>query len=242
VINVGAPMSQARPSGLSAPAAVALLTVAVAAGMHFAFRLERAGAPSFWGLAIGPTLAVALVAAVWARGQGELGVWLRPVWGDFTRGVVGAALLFGVSYYVAHAWAGTPRESWLARLYLQCGDPASLRERTLLALAAVVTAAASEEIVWRGLVPSLLEPWIGARWAYPAAALPYAAATLPTLWALRDPEAGLNPLLPLAAIGGGLVWGEMARRFHGRLMPSIIAHTFFAWLVLMTFRLWGPSV
>ena len=52
------------------------------------------------------------------------------------------------------------------------------------------------------------------------------------------PDAGLNPVLPLAALGGGLVWGAMARAF-GRLAPSVLAHALFDWAVVMMFPLWG---
>ena len=43
------------------------------------------------------------------------------------------------------------------------------------------------------------------------------------------------------ALGGGLVWGFMARRYE-RLLPSVFSHVLFYWTVLMMFRLWGPSV
>jgi membrane protease YdiL (CAAX protease family) len=61
------------------------------------------------------------------------------------------------------------------------------------------------------------------------------------MWSLRSPTAGLDPLLPIAAIGAGLVWGAMAKRF-GRLIPSIISHAMFDWVIVVMFRLWGESL
>jgi membrane protease YdiL (CAAX protease family) len=69
----------------------------------------------------------------------------------------------------------------------------------------------------------------------------YAIAHVPTLWALKDINAGPNPVLVMAALGCGLVWGYMARRFE-RLVPGMISHVLFDWTVMMMFRLWGPSV
>jgi uncharacterized protein len=223
---------------------ILLITAAIAVSTHFAFQLERAGGTSFWLLATVPTLALAAGALVLARRleDGGAAAWMRPVWGDFTRGVVGAAIVFGAAYAVSRMYAGTPRESWLARLYLQLGDPKTLREGMAIYAVGILVAATAEEVVWRGLVTRLLVDVVGARWAWAAAAVPYALAHAPTILALRDPEAGKNPVIVLAALGAGLVWGAMARRFGGRLVPGILAHAMFDWVVLFTFRLWGPSI
>lgn len=233
------------------------IVVAIAAGSHFAFQLARAGQPSFlvW-LAI-PTLAIAIVGAVRAyrdgdlyrrssfdesSGGGGLG-WLNVRSGDFTRGFAGSALLFGSAWGFMKLVApvGSDRESWLARLYLQVGDPTTLRKSVAFVVVSILVLAIAEELVWRGLVTSLLEEHVGTQRAWVWAAVLYAVAQLPTLWALRDPVAGLNPVLPVAALASGLVWGYMARRF-GRLLPGIFSHVLFDWTVLMMFRLWGPSI
>jgi membrane protease YdiL (CAAX protease family) len=169
--------------------------------------------------------------------------WLNVRSGDFSRGFVGAAALFGLAYLATKTFvpAGSPRESWLARLYLQLGDPSALRSHVVWVVAAIVVTAVTEELVWRGLVTSLLEDLVGSRRAWIWAALLYAVAQGPTLWALADPVAGLNPALPAAALVAGLVWGWMARRFE-RLLPGVFAHVLFDLTVLMMFRLWGPSV
>jgi membrane protease YdiL (CAAX protease family) len=234
-------MSEPR-TFVRAGATIAAITATIAVATHYAFQLERAGSNAFWALAVLPTLVFALIALARAHLSGELTTWLRPVWGDFTRGIFTAGLLFAAAYAFSRYCAGTPRESWLARLYLQLGDPKSLREHMGLVAIGVIAAAAGEEIVWRGLVTRLIAERIGDRWAWALAAVPYAAAHLPTVWALRDPEAGLNPILVVAALGAGLVWGLLVRQVGGRLFPAIIAHAAFDWTVVMTFRLWGVSV
>jgi len=223
-------------------AIIAIITLVVAVSTHFGFQLERAGTVSFWVFAVAPTAVLAIVAGARAYTDGQLASWMRPVWGDFTRGLVGAALVFGAAYAFARFFQGTPRESWLARLYLQFGDPKLLREHATVFLPAIICAAVAEELVWRGLVTSLLAETIGSRWAWAWASAPYAIAHAPTLWALKDPEAGYNPVLPMAALGAGFVWGAMVRRFDGRLVPAMIAHAMFDWVVVFTFRLWGTSI
>ena len=220
---------------------VVLIVVAVTLASFFGFQLERAGTVNFW-LTVGvPAVLIAVVGLARAQKDGELRAWLRPAWGDATRGVIGALALFAFAYGFARLTAGGPKESWLARLYLQLGDPSRLRSHAVLVAVGIIVVASAEEIVWRGLVTTLLAEKLGSRRAWIYAALLYAAAHVPTAWALRDPEAGLNPVLPLAALAGGLLWGGMVRYF-GRLPPAIIAHALFDWIVVMTFRLWGVSV
>ncbi len=211
----------------------------VGAGVFFGFQLSHAGQVSFvlWvGL---PTVALALVGVLRAREDGVLREWLTVRGGDFTRGFVGAAVLFAAAWTGARVLAplGSPRESWLARLYLQIGDVGTLRLHVVFVVAVIVVLAIAEEIVWRGLVPLLLSDFVGTRRAWVWAAVLYALAHLPTAIALRDPVAGLNPLLPAAALVAGLVWGGMVRGL-GRLWPAIFAHVLFDWAVVMMFRLW----
>jgi membrane protease YdiL (CAAX protease family) len=215
-----------------------VLLVAVAA--HQGFQPSRAGTPAFF-LWIGvPNVALAIVGCVRAYRDGVLGDWLRPRAGDFTRGFLGAALLFAGSFAFSKTLK-IPHILWLARIYDQIGDPAKLRSHVALVVLAIIVIGTAEEIVWRGFVVSLLEEQVGSRRAWMFAAGLYAIAHLPTVWALSDPNAGPNPLVVLAALGAGLVWGFMARRF-GRLVPGIVSHALFDWTVMMMFRLWGPSV
>jgi uncharacterized protein len=218
-----------------------VVTIAIAA--HFAFDVSRAGTPTFF-LVLGiPTVVIAVLGVLRAKGDGVLKSWLSVRSGDFTRGFAAAGLLFAGAY--AFMKLVTPpesaRASWLARLYLQLGDPSMLRKNVALVVAAIIIMAIAEELVWRGLVVSLLEEMIGSRRAWVWAAVLYSLAHLPTVWALRDPVAGLNPVVVLAAVAAGLVWGGMARRFE-RLLPGVFSHVLFDWGVIMMFRLWGPSV
>jgi uncharacterized protein len=236
---------------------LAAIVVAIATGSHFAFQLSRAGQPTF-ALWIGvPTVLIAIIGAVRAHRDGNLyrrssfdeksggggAGWLNVRGGDFTRGFGAAALLFGSAYAFMKVVAppGSDRESWLARLYLQIGDPTTLRKHVVFVVAVIIVMAVAEELVWRGLVISLLEERVGSSRAWVWAAVLYSIAHVPTIWALSDPVAGLNPVVPAAALAAGLLWGYMARRFE-RLLPGIFAHVLFDWTVLMMFRLWGPSI
>jgi membrane protease YdiL (CAAX protease family) len=232
------------------------IVVALGIGSHFAFQLARAGQPSFLLWIAVPTVAIAVLGAIRAHRDGDLyrrssfdegggggAGWLNVRSGDFTRGFAAAAVLFGAAWGFTKLVApvGSDRESWLARRYLQLGDPTTLRKNVAFVVVAILVMAISEELVWRGLVTSLLEEKVGSRRAWVWASVLYALANVPTLWALRDPVAGLNPVLPAAALAAGLVWGFMARKF-GRLLPGIFSHVLFDWTVLMMFRLWGPSI
>jgi hypothetical protein len=63
----------------------------------------------------------------------------------------------------------------------------------------------------------------------------YGGATIPTAFGLYHPDAGLNPLLVIAALGCGLVWSFMAARL-GRLPPVILSHMTFTYFSAVQFR------
>ena len=225
------------------PFAVAFISIAVVASgvaSYLAFSPERSGHLAFWTLAVGPTGVLAAIAAVWAQRQDLLREWLSPRWGDFTRGILGAVGLFLAAWGVTHVAApvGSPREIWLVSLYGQIGDPRVLRAHAPAVAAVVLAAAVGEELVWRGAVTQLLAERVGSRTAWLWSAGLYTLALAPPAWSLGS-AAGLDPMLVVAAAGGGLVWGGMARAFGG-LVPSILAHALFDWAVLMMFPLWGP--
>ncbi|HEY8040218.1 MAG TPA: CPBP family intramembrane glutamic endopeptidase [Polyangiaceae bacterium] len=222
---------------------VALSVVATAIASYFAFLPQSSGTVAFWVLAGGPTVVLAAVAAAWARREELLREWLFPRWGDFTRGAVGAVLLFGIAWAAVRLLApvGGKREIWLVSLYGQIGDPRLLQAHAPAVGATIAVVALAEELVWRGMVTQVLADRMGSRTAWIGAAFLYALAYVPTMWSLRadaGPGAGLNPVLPLAALGAGLLWGAMARSF-GRLAPGILAHALFDWAVVMMFPLWG---
>lgn len=216
------------------------IVVTIAVASHFAFHPSRAGTPAFYLWMAVPTVAIAIAGCARAKHDGVLRDWFRLKAGDLTIGILSAGVLF------AGSWAFSkqlklPELLWLARLYDQMGTPEKLRQNVSALVAVLVVTAVAEEIVWRGLVVSLLEEKIGSRRAWVYQSVLYAVAHVPTIWALADKNAGPNPLLVAAALGAGLVWGFMARRFE-RLIPGMISHVFFDWLVLMMFRLWGPGV
>jgi uncharacterized protein len=227
----------------AAAAFVALAVVANAVGAYFAFRPQSSGTVAFWVFAAGPSLLLGAAAAAWARREDLLREWLSPKWGDFTRGVVGAVLFFGVAWASVRILApvGSPREIWLVSLYGQLGDPRLLAAHAPAIAATIAGTALAEEVLWRGMVTQLLAERVGSRTAWLWAAALYAISYVPTAWSLRAGAGGgggLNPTIVAAALAGGLLWGAMARAF-GRLAPGALAHALFDWGVVMMFPLWG---
>src|SRR4051812_42137518 len=194
------------------------------AGMAYSFSEASAGMPRFW---LGVTLPYVLLVALalhkmWQ--DGTLVDLLTPRWGDLSIGAVSMILLLFASWAARRVLtpAGSPRQAWLFRIYLQLGNPEHLQRSTTYTVLILLVCAA-EEIVWRGMVLGELSARFGRRAALPLSALAYGFATLPTLWLLRDPIAGLNPLLVTAAVGCGLVWSFLALQFK-RLPPVMLSH------------------
>lgn len=218
---------------------LALLVLLPAVGTGFAFRLSHASTPMvLWAVAIPYALLAGLaLARMWKAG--ELSSKLRPRSGDLALGALIAMLLYlGVmAGKLAIAPAGSAREQWVSRLYLQLGDPETLQRHFLPMSLAIATIAVLEEIAWRGLGYGILEKKWGTRRAFPAITALYALAHLPTLVVLAVPGVGWNPLVFLAAIGGGIVWSFLAAS-TGRLPVAIISHALFTWLAVLQFPLW----
>jgi membrane protease YdiL (CAAX protease family) len=218
---------------------VLLCAVLVTASYAFAFRPELAGSGLFfWSIAIAylPLVALALH-QMWD--DGTLAEKLSPRWGDLSIGLLTAAVLLLCSFAARSvlAPAGSPRQGWLFRIYLQIGD-ADLLQHSVLLTSGLVAITVAVEVVWRGMVLTELNHRLGERRGWIATALLYGLCALPTLYTLRDPEAGLNPLLVTAAVGCGLVWTFTAARAR-RLMPVIFSHAFFTYLSSVQFRLPG---
>ena len=212
--------------------AVAVVTATYAA----AFRLELAGqAAFFWAFGL-PHLALAALAIHGFRRDGTLSERLSPRWGDLSLGALPAIALLIASWAARAVLApsGTPRQAWLLRLYLMLGDPETLQHSVFLTGALLVIVLA-EELVWRGMVLDELTERFGTRRGWVVAAALYAAAALPTVYTLRDPVAGLNPLLVIAAFGCGLVWTFLSGRC-GRLLPSAVSHLVFTYFSAVQFR------
>jgi membrane protease YdiL (CAAX protease family) len=215
---------------------VLLAFLVVTASYALAFRLDFAGTPAFYWVFGVPQVLLAALAVQGFRRDGTLKTRLTPRGGDITLGALpGIALL--LASWGARAVllpAGTPRQAWLLRLYLVLGDPEMLQHSVFLtsALAVIVVC---EELIWRGMVQDELSARFGVRRGFVLAVLLYALAALPTVYALRDPVAGPNPLLVIAAFGCGLVWSFLAGRF-GRLLPSTVAHLVFTYFSAVQFR------
>jgi membrane protease YdiL (CAAX protease family) len=217
-----------------------LALVVITTAMTFAFRLELAGSWLFWVVLGVPYLLLAGLALYKLWDEGALLDVLAPRWGDFSLGFLTAALLLLASWgaRAVLAPAGSTRLHWLIRLYAQMGDP-DVVQRSFIYTGALVVIVICEELVWRSMVLDELTQRFGTRRGWPLAALCYGVAALPTLYVLRDPAAGLNPLLVTAALGCGIVWSFLAM-LKGRLMPVIIAHGVFTYFSLVQFRWpWG---
>lgn len=215
---------------------VAVITVAMA----FAFRLEVAGTPLFWVSIAVPYLALAALAVYKLWDEGALLDVLAPRWGDLSIGFLTAAVLL-LSSWGARAIlapADTPRQAWLFRIYAQVGNPDAL-QRSVIYTGVILLIVVCEELVWRSLVQDELTARFGSRRGWPLAALCYGATALPTLYTLRDPIAGYNPLLVTAAVGCGIVWSFLTS-IKGRLLPVVIAHGAFTYFSLVQFR-WPAS-
>ncbi|MCL2450850.1 MAG: CPBP family intramembrane metalloprotease, partial [Polyangiaceae bacterium] len=212
---------------------VAAAVFGIALTSYFAFRPESAGTLAFWVLGAGPSLVLAGLGAAWARREELLREWLTPQWGDFTSGALGAALFFALAWGFSRLFlpVGSPREIWLVSLYGEIGDPRLLQTHAPAIAATIGASAVAEEVLWRGVITRMVAERVGSRSAWLWAAVLYSLAYLPTAWSLRAMTrgaAGLDPILPIAALGGGLLWGGMARA-SGRLVPGIVAHALFDW-------------
>lgn len=201
----------------------ALCVTAVAAAQAFAMRPAHADSTPMWAALL---LVYAVLAGLWLR-QGAPGATLRPRAGDLTVGVlVGLATVAGGFLGLRLLLEADPaRQMWLFRLYAQAGDVQGTPR--LLALLTLVVI--GEEFVWRGWVLGVLRQ-VNPRFAAPLSALAYAVAHLPVYFTLRDPGVGGNPLVPLAALGCGLIWGYLTQA-TGRLIPTIIAHGVFTYFL-----------
>ncbi len=214
-----------------------LLTVTViTAAMALAFDMDAAASPRFW-LTLGlPYLALAALAVYRLWDDGTLLDVLSPRWGDLTVGVTTGAGLLAASFgaRAVLAPAGSTRLGWLFRIYAQIGNPDAV-QRSSLYTGALFGIVICEELVWRSMVLDELTARFGTRRAWPLCALGYGVAALPTLFTLRDPIAGYNPLLVTAALGCGIVWSFLTS-IKGRLVPAIIAHGVFTYFSLVQFR------
>lgn len=217
-----------------------LPVVAVAVGARFGFDKARAGTIAAYLWLTVPSFAFTAVGVVIAVRKKTARQLFTPRWGDLSTGFFVALAMFGVSYGLVRLTVSSGKAIWISRLYDQAGDTSVLRDHMALVALGILAAALAEEVVWRSVVRDALVPVLGKK-AWLGSAVLYALAHLPTVWKLSDDMMGKNPLVPLAALGAGLVFGAMVER-GGRLAPAIVAHAIFDWTVIVMFRLYGTSV
>jgi hypothetical protein len=225
------------------PKVALALTLALAIASYFALQVDRAGSATFFGILLGSHVLVLLYSLYWGHKDERLGEWLRPRQGDLALGIAGGGLMFLALWALTHFGfaVGTARESFTARFYLQLGLPAALRAQTVQITAGLALLAVCEEVFFRGLWYAQIEAQIGTRRAWLGGTLAQVGMTLPTLVALRDPVAGLNPFLVLWALLTAAVNTVLAVKKES-LVAGIVARFFSLWLVVMLFRLWGPGL
>jgi membrane protease YdiL (CAAX protease family) len=137
--------------------------------------------------------------------------------------------LLAVGVHILLTSRGSPKEAWLIRVYLQIGDPQATAAFYIGPV--ILLIAAAEELVWRGLVMGALADKLPPRRALLVTTALYALIHASTLYLLRDPYIGWNPLVVAAALGCGLVWGWIALAVR-RLSLSMVAHALFTWSVV----------
>lgn len=218
--------------------AYALIVAAIAtAATYAAAQPARMGSRAMLGIVGASNAALALAAVVWLRRSGQLQQRLRPAAGDVTKGFGLALLLYGAAWVASHFGAapGSVREGWLARIYLQLGDPYSTT-RYLVGLSVLLLGALSE-VAWRAGVMPALGSAHGTRGAWVLTAVLEALTWVPTVWLLRDPAAGLNPALVTGVLVAGLAFGAVAT-YSRRVVPVAIGHGLLGW-ALVEYRLWS---
>jgi membrane protease YdiL (CAAX protease family) len=207
---------------------IALVVFGVAAAQAFAMQPSNANSWRMWATLVTAYGVLGGLALLAFRNEGLPRPVLVPKGGDLSLGVLVGVVTVALAFLGLHliVGPGTGREIWLFRLYAQSGNVQGQSYLTaLLALVVVL-----EELVWRGWVLSSLRT-ISERWAAPLSALAYALAQLPVFFTLGDAVVGGNPLVPLAALGGGLVWSYMTQ-LTGRVIPTILAHGVFSYFLV----------
>jgi membrane protease YdiL (CAAX protease family) len=199
--------------------------VVVATAIGYSMRPVNAASAHLWAPMLLAYLSLALLSVIWKR-ETPLPI-LRPRGGDLTLGAMLGLFSVAAGILVLRVLIppGSERGLWLFRLYAQAGDIQNSGVATLLLL----TLVALEEFVWRRWVLGELRT-LSPRSCAPLTALAYGIAHLPAYFTLGDPLSGGNPLLPLAALGGGLLWTYLTL-LTNRLLPAIVAHAVFSYFL-----------
>lgn len=224
------------PGAVSRAWAIAAgVTVTSGAAMGYAFMPGNAGKPVVIGTIAATYFALTVATIIWLRRRGELEPRLGPHRLDITMGALIALVLYLLAT-VFHTFVTSSgaQMGWLMRIYVQIGALEITNSFGVALL--VLLVAAAEEIVWRGLVLGALSRAYRAQKAWLITSGLYGLIHVSTVYLLRDPLAGPNPLLLAAAAFCGLIWGYLAIRLD-RVAPSIFAHALFTW-GLVEFPLW----
>ncbi len=225
-----------RPTGTTTIALGAIgITAVTALAVRLGFADDRPSPRAPFLFLAGVYLVTGAIAVLRMRARGELRL-LRPRSGDLTFAALVAFLLFGLAFAFHSIFTspGTKGHGWIVRIYLLLGDPFA-DGRHVVALGAALVGLL-EELTWRGLCTPLIEERLGVLRGSAIATVLYAVAHIPAAFVLADPRAGLNPLLPLAALGCGAAWSYLRWRME-RLPPVLLSHALFTWAVV-EFPLW----
>lgn len=162
----------------------------------------------WWGIG-GTGLVLGIAVAVAFRRR--LRSWLAPTARSLAAGAVAGLLMVGATRLVyAGLRAALPDLApQLDQLYRDFRSASPWRVAAMLPLVIL-----GEELVWRGVVLTAARRRLGTPLAVAVTAFAYAAAHVP---------AG-SPLLVLAALTCGLVWGALAAATGGRLFAPLLCH------------------
>lgn len=205
--------------GLSILGVCVLLSISVS----LALRNDQIGA--HWEYLLLPYVALSTAIAIRGRLKGTSFSRLRYRRGDPSMGAVVGAGLLGVGWLVTQYCVppGSEGRAWLFQILLSAEGISQVTGTVAFAVLVV-----AEEWVWRGWMQTQMASVLPTRWAWVGAASLYALIHLPTFMTLADPQAGLNPLLVVAAFGLGSTLG-LLRQYTGRLMPGVFAHLVFSY-------------
>jgi uncharacterized protein len=205
------------------PAAVTLLVVASA--VTYSMRPGHAASLHLWLPLFLAYASLGLLSWFWKRSTPL--PTLQPRGGDLTLGAMLGLFSVAAGLLLLRVLIppGSERGLWLFRLYAQIGDI----QNSGLASLSLLTMVVLEELVWRRWVLGELRT-VSPRSGAPLAALAYGIAHGPAYFTLGDAATGGNPLLPLAALGGGLLWTYLTL-LTNRLLPAIVAHAVFSYFL-----------
>jgi len=231
-----APLTDSPRARRHAWSVAAGVTAATALALTLAFGPSRRGSLTILAVMGVAYLILTLGAVSWLRQSAVLRQRLQPTKGDITVGFVIALGLYlaALMFHYLVTSEGVAN-GWLLQLYHHAGElhsPLAVRQQqvfpmtSVATLGAVLLIGAGEEVVWRGWVMGHLRRVYGERRGWLLTTVIYAVAHLPTLWLLRDPSAGPNPLLVVAGRHGSPALapchrGSRAVHLGGARVPAV---------------------